>query len=119
MGYKMIAQALLVLLIGIYFIRTTWFLFSGVFSPLTPVAAIVLTICLFAFHKLPAATGAWFYAVIAMCVIGAIANGLLLFSASPTYSNPTNHAFSMISMVSFILLGGTLLWSVFGSSSAA
>jgi hypothetical protein len=116
----MIAQALLVLLIGFYFIRTTWFLFSGgMFSPLTPVAAIVRTIRLFAFHKLPTAAGGWFYALIAVCVLGAIANGSLLFSTAPTYLNPTNHAFSMISMVSFILLGGTLLWSVYGSSSAA
>jgi hypothetical protein len=116
----MIAQPLLVVLIGIYFIRSTWFLFSReMLSPLTPVAAIVMVICLCAFHKLPAAAGAWFFVVVATCVLGAIANGLLLFATAPTYSNPVNHAFSLISMVSFILLGASLLWSVYGSSSAA
>ncbi|MGL5838963.1 MAG: hypothetical protein ACRCY3_10730 [Sphingorhabdus sp.] len=112
----MLAQILLVILIGVYFIRTTWFLF-GVFSPLTPVAGIVLTICLLAFHKPPTATGAWFYTVIAMCVIGAIANFTLLYSTSPTYQNPTNQAFSWTSMISFVLLAGTLLWQQFGLSS--
>jgi hypothetical protein len=115
----MFPKALLVVLIGIYFIRSTWFLFTGVFNPLTPVAAIVLTVCLFAFHKWPTATGAWFYALVGVCVAGAIANGSLLFATSPTHPNPTNDVFSLVSMVSFILLGGWLLWSVFGPSSAA
>ena len=114
----MFAKTLLVILIGVYFIRTTWF-FWGVFSPLTPVAGIVLIICLFAFHKPPTATGAWFYAVIAMCVIGAIANFSLLHSTSPTYQNPINQAFSWASMISFVLLAGTLLWQQFGSASQA
>jgi hypothetical protein len=35
----MFAQILLVILIGVYFIRATWFAF-GVFSPLTPVAGL-------------------------------------------------------------------------------
>ena len=63
---------------------------------MTPVAAIVLTIeALFAFHKPPTGMGAWFYVVIAMCVVGAIANFSLLYSTSPAYQNPTNQAFSL------------------------
>jgi hypothetical protein len=102
----MIAQALLVILIGIYFIRTSWFLFIGQFSPLTPVAAIVLVTCLFAFHRPPTTLSQWYWALIAMCVAGAIANASLLFVSSPIYSNPTNTAFSMISLGCFVLLGG-------------
>jgi hypothetical protein len=117
-GSNMFIQILLVILIGVYFIRTTWFLF-GVFSPLTPVAGIVLTMCLFAFHKPPTATGAWFYVVIAMCVVGAVANFSLLHSTSPAYQNPTNQAFSWTSMICFVLLAGTLLWQQFGSASQA
>jgi hypothetical protein len=117
MNSNAFAHVLLVILIGVYFIRASWFLF-GVFSPLTPVAGIVLTMCLFAFHKLPTSMGAWFSAVIAMCVIGAIANFSLLFSASPTYRNPTNQAFSATSMITFVLLGATLLWQQFGSTAA-
>jgi hypothetical protein len=73
---------------------------------------------LFAFHKLPTATGWWFYAVIGMCVAGAIANFTLLRSTSPTYDNPTNQAFSWTSMISFLLLGATLLWQQFGSATS-
>jgi hypothetical protein len=36
----MLSKALLVVLIGIYAIRSTWFIFSGSISPLTPVAAV-------------------------------------------------------------------------------
>jgi hypothetical protein len=117
-GSNMFAKILLVILIGVYFIRTTWF-FWGVFSPLTPVAGIVLTICLFAFHKPPTETGAWFYGVIAMCVVGAIANFSLLYSTAPAYQNPTNQAFSWTSMISFLLLAGTLLWQQFGPAAQA
>jgi hypothetical protein len=102
----MIAQALLIILMGIYFVRTSWFLFSGKFSPLTPVAAIVLITCLFAFHRPPTTLSLWFWALIAMCVAGAIANASLLFVSSPIYANPINRAFSMISLGCFVMLGG-------------
>jgi hypothetical protein len=106
----MIQQALLVILIGIYFIRTSWFLFSDMLSPLTPVAGIVLVACLFAFHRPPTTLSLWFWALMAICVAGAIANASLLFSASPIYANPTNTAFSMISLGCFVLLGGN--WAI-------
>jgi hypothetical protein len=112
-----ISQAILVVLIGIYFIRTTWFIFSGVFSPLTPVAAAVLVVCLISFHRLPTTPGFWFYLLLATCLAGAIANASLLFATSPIYSNPTNQAFSWVSMISFIVLGGLQLWSVLGHSN--
>jgi hypothetical protein len=101
----MIAQALLIILMGIYFVRTSWFLFSGQFSPLTPVAAIVLIACLFAFHRPPTTLSPWFWALIAMCVLGAIANASLLFVGSPIYANPTNRMFSIISLGCFVTLG--------------
>jgi hypothetical protein len=100
-----IPKILLVILIGIYAIRTSWFLFSGVFSPLTPVAAIVFVICLFAFHRPPETTGTWFYSLVAIYVIGAIANASLLFSTAPVYSNTTNMTFSAVSLTCFIILG--------------
>jgi hypothetical protein len=112
----MITQALLVVLIGIYSIRSSWFLFSGQFSPLTPVAAAVLVLCLFAFHRPPTSVSLWFWAVMAVCLAGAIANATLLFSTSPIYSNPTNTAFSAISLGCFILLAGNLGWTIMRGS---
>jgi hypothetical protein len=110
-----LSKALLVVLIGIYTIRTSWFIFSGSLSPLTPVAAIVLILCVISFHRLPMEAGTWLYVLLAMCGIGAVANASLLFSTSPNYANPTNLAFSAISLGCFILLGGIQLWSVLRS----
>jgi hypothetical protein len=108
-----LTQALLVLLIGIYLVRTTWFLFTGVFSVLTPVAGIVLLVCLFAFNRPPMPGTVWFYIVLATYLIGAVANLSLLFSSSPTYSNSTNYIFSWVSMLSFAVLGAMHLWLLF------
>jgi hypothetical protein len=105
-------KILLVILIGIYTIRTSWFLFSGIFSPLTPVAAAVLVICLFAFHRPPETPGIWFYALIVTCVAGAIANGMLLFSTAPAYSNATNMIFSAVSLTCFILLAAMQIMAI-------
>lgn len=99
-----IVQSVLVILSGIYVIRASWFIFSGIFSPLTPVAAIVLVLCITLFHRPPIEPGIWLYVVLMGCVIGAIANGILLFSTHEIYSNLTNRTFSIISVVSWIFL---------------
>jgi hypothetical protein len=99
-----ITQSILVILSGIYTIRASWFIFSGIFSPLTPVAVIVLALCITLFHRPPTDPGIWLYVVLVGCVIGAIANSMLLFSPHDAYSNPTNRAFSIISVVSWVSL---------------
>jgi hypothetical protein len=99
-----ITQSILVILSGIYAVRASWFIFSGVFSPLTPVAAIVLVLCLTLFHRPPIEPGIWLYVVLMGCVIGAIANSMLLFSTHEIYSNLTNRTFSIISVASWISL---------------
>lgn len=98
-----ITQSILVIFSGIYAIRASWFIFSGIFSPLTPVAAIVLVLCITLFHRPPIEPGIWLYVVLVGCVIGAIANSILFFS-SHEGSNPTNRAFSVISVVSWVFL---------------
>jgi hypothetical protein len=108
-----LTQTLLVLLIGIYLVRATWFLFTGVFSVLTPVAGIVLLVCLSAFNRPPVPGTAWFYVVLATYLIGALANLSLLFSSAPAYSNSTNYIFSWTSMLSFAALSVVHLWLIF------
>jgi hypothetical protein len=112
-----LTQALLVVLMGIYLVRATWFLFTGVFSPLTPVAALVLVICLVAFNRPPVPGSAWHVAFLAVCVLGAAANASLLFSTAPAYANPTNQAFSWVSLLCFACLAATLLWRQFGHAT--
>ena len=115
----MLAKAFLVVLLGIYAVRSTWFLFSDMLSPLTPVAMAVFVLCLFIFHRPPATAGLWFYAVIAACAVGVVANATLLFSTSPTYQNPTNQMFSMVSVACFIGLAVAQAWTVLGSPQAS
>ncbi len=114
-----LSKALLVVLIGIYAIRSSWFIFSGNVSPLTPVAAAVLVLRIISFHRLPLEVGTWFYVVIGMCVAGAFANASLLFVSSPIYANPTNIAFSAISLGCFVLLGAVQYCSVLRAPVAA
>jgi subtilase family serine protease len=102
-------KVVLVALIGIYAVRASWFLFSGALSPLTPVAAAVLALCIVTFHRPPDAVGPWLYALLAACAVGAIANGALLFTASPLYANPVNTAFSWVSLGCFVVLAGALI----------
>jgi hypothetical protein len=111
-GVIVLSKGLLVVLIGIYAIRSSWFVFSGSFSPLTPVAAAVMVLCIISFHRLPLELGMWFYVLMFVCVAGAIANASLLFATSPNYANPTNMAFSAISLGCFLLLAAVQLWSV-------
>ncbi len=111
MSAAVLMKAVLVVLIGMYAIRASWFLFSGVLSPLTPIAAAVLMLCIVIFHRPPQSLGLWFVAVLTACLIGAIANAALLVSTSPLYHNPTNTAFSWASLTGFVLLAVAVCWS--------
>lgn len=109
---QILLQSLLVVLTGIYAIRSSWFIFSGNFSPLTPVATIVLGLCIVLFHRPPTESGTWLYVVVFGSIAGALANGLLLFSTKEAYTNPTNQVFSVISLIGWLILAvvyGTIL----------
>jgi hypothetical protein len=109
----LIINAALAVLCGVYAIRATWFLFSGYFSPLTPVAAAVLVFCIVLFHKPPTVTGAWFYSVIGICVVALVANAILLFVAHEAYSNKTNQMFSAVSVIAWAVLIAGYVYSVY------
>jgi glucose uptake protein GlcU len=104
-----LTQATLVVLTGMYAVRASWFLFSGVLSPLTPVAVACVTACVYLFHRAPTQPGTYLWAVMIGCVIGAIANAVLLTSADPAYRNATNLMFSGLSTVLWLALAA-LLW---------
>jgi hypothetical protein len=114
-----LTQSALVLLIGIYAIRASWFLFSsGALTPLTPVAAAIVGLCVYLFHRAPTQTGPFLWGVLAACAVGAIANALLLTSTSPAYRNPTNMTFSALSVALWIALA-LLLWQGARAGQAA
>jgi hypothetical protein len=114
----LLLKAFLVVLIGVYAIRASWFLFSGTFSPLTPVAMAVLVLFLFVFHRPPQALGVWFSVCIAACVVGVVANTVLLFVSSPIYNNTVNQAFSVVSLISFLAVGALLAQAVLSAPNA-
>lgn len=111
----MIAKMLLIVLIGIYAVRASWFFFTGQLSPLTPVAAVVLGLCIYLFNRLPEAPGLWLYAVLGACAIGTLVNGSLFFATSPLYRNPTNFAFNAACMLCFVGVAVERLWVIYAS----
>jgi hypothetical protein len=114
-----LTQCALVLLIGIYAIRSTWFLFSGgALTPLTPVAAVIVVLCVFLFHRAPTQTSPYLWGVLAACAVGAVANAMLLTSTAPAYRSATNMTFSAVSVALWIALA-LLLWLGARSGQAA
>lgn len=107
-----VIQSSLVVLAGIYAMRASWFLFAkGPISPLTPLAAIVFVLCILLFHR-PPQSSTWLAVVAIACMIGVAANAALLFSAAAAYQNPTNQAFSVLSVLGWAILAVThaLAW---------
>jgi hypothetical protein len=111
-------QATLVVLIGMYAIRASWFLFNGLWSPLTPVAAACVVLCVYLFHRAPVQPGPYLWTVVAACVVGAIANAVLLTSTAPAYRNATNLMFSGTSAFLWLALA-VLVWVSATSAGAA
>jgi hypothetical protein len=101
-----LAKAALVLLAGVYAIRATSFLFlDEPFEPLTLVAALAFVVSIIVFYRPPTAPGLWLYVVVALCVIGAAANALLLVAPDESHRDPTNLVFSAISIAGWALVG--------------
>jgi hypothetical protein len=104
-----LTQTTLVVLTGMYAVRASWFLFSGALSPLTPVAAACVVLCVYLFHRAPTQPGTLLWSVMIACAIGAIANAVLLTSSDPAYRNTTNLVLSGLSTVLWLALAA-LLW---------
>jgi hypothetical protein len=107
--FHVLIQIVLTALVGMYAIRSTWFLFSGIISPLLPVAAAACALCIYLFHRPPVAPGMFLWIVVGLCLAGAVANGALLTSTAPAYRDPTNFVFSAASAVLWLVLP-VLLW---------
>jgi ABC-type polysaccharide/polyol phosphate export permease len=114
-----VVQSTLVILAGIYAMRASWFLFAkGAISPLTPVAAAAFVVCVVLFHS-PPKTQIWLAVVAAACMIGFATNAALLFSESAAYQNPTNKAFSALSVAGWAVLAVSYALAWFETARAA
>lgn len=95
----LVTQTALVLLAGVYAIRSTsWIFGADPFEPLFLLATAALGLTVFLFYRMPRQRGAALYAVIALCVAGFSVNALLLFAPSGVHDNPTNTVFSALCM---------------------
>jgi hypothetical protein len=112
-------QSALVILAGVYAIRSASFLFEGQFELLTPVAALAFVFSIAVFYRPPATQGIWFYLVLAACLAGFVANTLLLIYPDKEHESTTNLAFSAISIAGWAIVGLSFAWSVFGRQGIA
>jgi xanthine/uracil permease len=95
-----ITKAVLVILAGIYAMRASSIVFPpSSFSPLWFVALFAFVMSLVLFYRPPTVQGWWQYTVIGLCLIGVAANAMLFLAPDAEHSDPTNMAFSAVSIV--------------------
>jgi hypothetical protein len=111
----MVVQASLVVLAGVYALRASSVLFErGPFEPLMVVAALALVFSTAVFHRPPTGPGVWAISVAALCLVGVVANALLYLKPDKSHSDPTNLAFSAISVLGWAVVGAHATWMAFG-----
>jgi hypothetical protein len=99
-------QTILVILIGVYAMRTASVIFiREPFDPLMIVAAAAFVFSLCVFHQPPASSGKWSIAVVVLCAIGCVANIFLFLKPDKAHSDPTNMTFSAVSVIGWAIVG--------------
>jgi hypothetical protein len=100
-----LTQTALVLMAGIYAIRASYPLLGHeAFSPLTLVAAMVFLLAVALFHRLRKITGKLLYVVVALCLVGILVNGMLLFAPDGPHASLINTAFSATCVVGWAIV---------------
>jgi hypothetical protein len=95
-----ITKAALVVLAGIYAMRSSSILFHPTaLTPLWFVALFAFIMTLILFYRPPTVPGWWQYTVIGLCLVGVVANAMLYLAPDAEHSDPTNMAFSAFSVV--------------------
>jgi hypothetical protein len=95
----------LVLMAGIYAMRSTYWIFGGEpFQPLSLLAAAVLALVVVLFYRLPTQRGPALFVVIALSVVGFAVNALLLWVPGAAHNNPTHAAFSVACMAGWAIV---------------
>jgi hypothetical protein len=101
-----LTQITLVILIGVYAMRTASVIFiREPFDPLMIVAAAAFVFSILVFHQPPTTSGKWSISIVVLCTIGCVANIFLFLKPDKTHSDPTNMTFSAISVVGWAIVG--------------
>jgi hypothetical protein len=115
-----IVKIALVMLAGIYAMRTSNALFHpAALSPMWFVAAFAFVMSLVLFHRPPIVQGWWQYSVIGLCAFGVVANGILFFAPDAAHSDPINLAFSAASIIGWALVAASSLLLTFAPPASA
>jgi hypothetical protein len=116
--FLVLSKAALVMLAGIYAMRGSSVLFvRQPFQPLMIVAVLAFLFSVTLFYRAPTKPGAWLYTVLALCLVGVVANGMLYFKPDASHSDPTNLTFSALSIVGWGLLAIYFGAKLFASGS--
>jgi hypothetical protein len=115
----LLTQTALVLMAGIYAVRTTYPLLGGeTFSPLTVLAGLVFLLTLALFHKLPKANGKILYIVVMLCIGGMVVNGLLLFAPGGAQAGLIKTLFSATCVVGWGVVAVAAALKIYGSKAS-
>jgi hypothetical protein len=107
---SLLSQASLVVLAGVYAMRTGPALLGREGRhPLVLLAALALVFSTAVFHRLPTAPGAWTNSVAVLCLLGVAVNTLLLVKPDAAHSQSVDLAFSATSVGGWALVGAHAL----------
>jgi hypothetical protein len=101
----LLTQTALVLMAGIYAVRTTY-----------PLLVFLITLALF--HKLPKANGKILYIVVMLCIGGMVVNGLLLFAPGGAQAGLIKTLFSATCVVGWGVVAVTAALKIYGSKAS-
>jgi hypothetical protein len=103
--FLILSKAAIVMLAGIYALRSSSVIFvRQPFQPLMIAAVFAFLLLLTIFYRAPTKPGMWLYTVVALCAVGALTNAMLYFKPDAMHSDPTNMAFSAFGMAGWGLL---------------
>ncbi len=115
--FLVLSKATLVLLAGIYAMRGSSVLFERQrFDPLMIVAVLAFLFSVVLFYRPPTKLGIWLYTTVALCVVGLVANGMLYFKPDASHGDPTNLAFSALSIAGWGILAVYFGAQIFSNS---
>jgi xanthine/uracil permease len=113
----LVTKAALVILAGVYALRASSIVFQpGPLSPLWFVALLAFVLTLVLFHRAPTVTGWWQYTVIGLSLIGVFANAMLYLVPDAEHNNPTDLAFSAVSVAGWAIVALSSVLLTFGKT---
>ena len=115
-----ITKSAIVILAGIYAMRSAGIVFrDDAFTPLWFAALFAFILLIILFYRPPTVQGAWQYTVIILSLVGVAANAMLYFKPDAAHADPTNLAFSALSIAGWGIVALSSILLTFASTKGA